>query len=47
MIGHPREIVREGDTVKLKILKIEPERRRLGLSLKQALEEGEFGDFRL
>ena len=45
MIGHPREIVREGETLKLKILKIEPERRRLGLSLKQALEEGEFGGF--
>jgi small subunit ribosomal protein S1 len=39
MINHPREVVREGDTVKLKILRIEPERRRLGLSLKQAVEE--------
>ena len=39
MIQHPREVVREGDTVRLKILRIEPERRRLGLSLKQALEE--------
>ena len=42
MISHPREVVREGDAVKLKILRIEPERRRLGLSLMQAQEEGEF-----
>ena len=39
VISHPREVVREGDEVKLKILRIEPERRRLGLSLKQAQEE--------
>ena len=45
MIGHPREIVREGQSVKLKILKIEPERRRLGLSLKQAQEDNRFGFF--
>jgi len=41
MIQHPREIVREGDDVRLKILRIEPERRRLGLSLVQA-EDGEY-----
>ena len=40
MINHPREVVREGDAVRLKILRIEPERRRLGLSLKQAEEFG-------
>ena len=34
----PKEVVREGDTVALKILKIEPDRHRLGLSLKQADE---------
>ena len=39
VVGHPREVVREGDSVRLKILRIEPERRRLGLSLKQAEEE--------
>ena len=39
MINHPREVVREGDQVEVKILRIEPERRRLGLSLKQAGEE--------
>jgi len=39
VISHPREVVREGDEVQLKILRIEPERRRLGLSLRQAEEE--------
>ena len=39
MIGHPREVVSEGEAVKVKVLRIEPERRRLGLSLKQGLEE--------
>ena len=39
VINHPREVVGEGDNVRLKILRIEPERRRLGLSLRQAEEE--------
>lgn len=39
VINHPKEVVGEGDAVKLKILRIEPERRRLGLSLKQVEEE--------
>jgi small subunit ribosomal protein S1 len=34
-IRHPREVVKEGDVLSLKILRIEPERRRLGLSLRQ------------
>ena len=42
MITHPREVVGEGDDVSVKILRIEPERRRLGLSLKQAQEEEEY-----
>jgi small subunit ribosomal protein S1 len=41
MIGHPKEIVGEGDVLRLKIIRIEPERRRLGLSLKQAEESWE------
>lgn len=40
MIQHPREVVQEGDEVRLKILRIEPERRRLGLSLLQSEGEG-------
>ncbi len=39
LIHHPREAVQEGDVVTLKILSIDPERRRLGLSLKEAEEE--------
>ena len=41
MIRHPKEVITEGDAVRLKILRIEPERRRLGLSLRQAEEEEE------
>jgi small subunit ribosomal protein S1 len=44
MIGHPKEVVKEGDSLTLKILKIEPERRRLGLSLKQVEESWERAD---
>ncbi len=39
VIKHPKEVVSEGDTVSLKIINIEPERRRLGLSLKQTQGE--------
>ena len=35
-IRHPKEVVTEGESYQLKILRIEPERRRLGLSLRQA-----------
>ena len=46
MISHPREVVSEGEAVRVKILRIEPERRRLGLSLKQAEdEEGIFSPY--
>ena len=38
-INHPSEVVSERQVVRLKILRIEPERRRLGLSLRQAAEE--------
>lgn len=38
-INHPREVVQEGEELMLKILRIEPERHRLGLSLKQAVLE--------
>ena len=39
MITHPKEIVTEGQSVRVKILRIEPDRRRLGLSLRQAMDE--------
>jgi len=38
VISHPKELIKEGDVLTLKILKIEPERKRLALSLKQADE---------
>ena len=40
-IAHPREVVKEGDVVPLKIVRIERDRQRLGLSLRQAREEAE------
>jgi small subunit ribosomal protein S1 len=39
-ITHPKQVVREGDVVPLKVIRIEAARHRLGLSLKQAEEEG-------
>lgn len=39
LVRHPKEVVKEGDVVTVKVLRVEPERRRLGLSIKQALEE--------
>jgi small subunit ribosomal protein S1 len=36
LIDHPKEVIHEGDVVPLRILNIEPERKRLALSLKQA-----------
>jgi small subunit ribosomal protein S1 len=38
-ITHPKEVVREGQLLPLKILSIDPQRRQLRLSLRQALEE--------
>jgi len=40
-IAHPREVVKEGDQVPLKIVRIERDRQRLGLSLRQARDEAE------
>lgn len=38
-VTHPREVVNEGDEVQVRIISIEPNRRRMGLSMKQASEE--------
>ena len=43
VVTHPREVVSEGDAIKVRILRIEMERKRLGLSLKQA-DETDSGD---
>ena len=40
-IGHPNEVVREGDVLPVKIVRIEYDRHRLGLSLKQARSSAE------
>jgi predicted RNA-binding protein with RPS1 domain len=40
-IAHPQEVVEEGDVVPLKIVRIEHDRHRLGLSLNEARGEGE------
>jgi small subunit ribosomal protein S1 len=34
-IGHPREILNEGDVVKARVLAIDPERKRMSLSIKR------------
>ena len=38
IIQHPREIVHEGEQVAVRIVKVEADRRRIGLSLKQVKE---------
>ena len=40
-LNHPREVVGEGEPVPVKILRIEHDRHRLGLSLRQAREKAE------
>jgi small subunit ribosomal protein S1 len=45
-ISHAQEVVREGDILPLKIIRIERDRHRLGLSLKQARDRAEFMGFR-
>ncbi|MGC9333637.1 MAG: 30S ribosomal protein S1 [Anaerolineae bacterium] len=37
---HPRNVVREGDTVRVRVLNIDEEAQRLGLSLRQARDVG-------
>lgn len=40
-IGHPEEVLEDGDVVPLKIVRIEHDRHRLGLSLREARREAE------
>jgi transcriptional accessory protein Tex/SPT6 len=40
-INHPREVVTEGDILPLRIVRIERDRHRLGLSLRAARDEAE------
>jgi len=45
-VTHPRSVVKEGDVVTLRIIRIDPQRKRMGLSLKRAVEgyEGSLSD---
>ncbi len=38
-IAHPKEVVHEGQKLKLRVIKIDPDKRRMGLSLKRAAED--------
>jgi small subunit ribosomal protein S1 len=42
-VVHPRDVVKPGQSVTLRIVRMEPERRRLGLSIKQ-VADGEQAD---
>lgn len=39
-VNHPREVVQEGQEVQVRIIRIDPQRRRMGLSLRRAAEGG-------
>jgi small subunit ribosomal protein S1 len=43
-VAHPKEVVREGDVVTLRVIKIEPERHRIGLSLRK-VDSPRYTDF--
>jgi small subunit ribosomal protein S1 len=38
-INHPKEVVHEGQKLMLRVIKIDPDKRRMGLSLKRAGED--------
>ena len=38
-INHPKEVVNEGDQVEVRIIRIDPQRHRIGLSLRQSSED--------
>ncbi|MBI3537347.1 MAG: S1 RNA-binding domain-containing protein [Chloroflexi bacterium] len=42
-VNTPRDVVKEGDTVTLRVIRVDAVRRRLGLSLKQAADENYTG----
>lgn len=41
-VSHPRAVVQVGDEIEVEVLRVEPERRRIGLA--RVAEPGEFGD---
>lgn len=40
-VEHPGEVATEGETIKVKILRVQPHERRISLSLKEAVRDGE------
>jgi small subunit ribosomal protein S1 len=42
-VNHPKEVVKEGQMLTLRIIRIDPERRRLGLSLKR-VDQAEYAE---
>ena len=38
-VTHPKEVVKEGDVLQLRVIRIDPARRRMGLSLKRVAED--------
>ena len=42
-IQHPRDVVQEGDVVKARIIRIDPARKRMGLSMRQPSDAAEHG----
>lgn len=44
-ITHPREVLAEGQAVKVRIIHIDPERRRMGLSMKQVEDKENWADY--
>jgi small subunit ribosomal protein S1 len=39
-VSHPKEVVHEGEPVQVRIIRIDPQRRRVGLSMRQSSDEG-------
>jgi len=44
-IAHPSEVVKEGEKVSLRIIRIDPERQRMGLSLRRVNEDQYFDEY--
>jgi len=42
-IAHPKEMIKEGETITLRIIRLDPDRRRMGLSLK-SVARAEYAD---
>lgn len=41
-VAHPRNVLQEGEDVTVRVLRVEPERRRIGLSLRQATQADDY-----